>query len=62
MHAGPVFKLTLSKVGGLKISKIDMKNMSHTYDVILKCLFKALQNKKFQHNSKIIKFDEINII
>ena len=62
MQFQPVYKLTVCEVDGSKIIKMNMKSMSHTYDVIINHFFKALQNKKFRHHSKFMKINQINII
>ena len=62
MHVQPVSKLMVGKVDGLKISKIRMKSISHTYDVITKHLFNTFQNVKFGIFSKLSEFDQIKLI
>ena len=52
----------VGKVDGLKISKIRMKSISHTYDVITKHLFNTFQNVKFGIFSKLSEFDQIKLI
>ena len=49
----------VGKVDGLKISKMRMKSISHTYDVITKHLFNTFKNVKFGIFSKLSGFDQI---
>ena len=52
----------VGKVDGLKISKMRMKSISHTYDVITKHLFNTFKNVKFGIFSKLSEFDQIKLI